>query len=145
MTPAQWYRDKVIGKNTLRKVVSSLLKSANLDGYFTNPSLYRTSATRLFQAGIDRKLVKEFTGHVSDAIDKYQVTSDAQRNDMSKILKNETNVHDVESDTEMDSEVVEPPKESLEITVKKMLEMMVNLYKHVDVRKAMLKLVRLIR
>ena len=118
VTPAQWYGDQVIGKNTLRKVVSSLLKSANLDGYFTNHSLHRTSATRLFQAGIDRKLVKEFTGHVCDAVDKYQVTSDTQHNDMSKILKNETSVNSVESDNEIDSEVVEPPKESLEITVK---------------------------
>ena len=76
ITSAQWYGEQVIGKNTLRKVVSSMLKSANLDGYFTNHSLRRKSATRLFQAGVDRKLVKEFTGHVSDAMDKYQVISD---------------------------------------------------------------------
>ena len=30
-----------------------------------------TNATHLFQAGIDHKIVKEVTGHVSDAINKY--------------------------------------------------------------------------
>ena len=50
-------------------------------------SLHRISTTRLFQTGVDRKLVPEFTEHVSDAVDKYQLTSEGQREDMSKILK----------------------------------------------------------
>ena len=37
--PAQWYGVQPIGKNSLSKVVKNLLKSANLDGYFTNHSL----------------------------------------------------------------------------------------------------------
>ena len=48
----------------------------------------RIGGTRLFQAGIDRKLVKEATGHRSDAVDKYQLTSHAQRKTMSAILQN---------------------------------------------------------
>ena len=43
--PAQWFGVQPVGKNTLPKVVAKLLKSANLDGYFTNHSLCRTSAT----------------------------------------------------------------------------------------------------
>ena len=47
----------------------------------------RTSTTHLFQTGVDRKIVKEFTGHVSDAFDKYQITtSDEQKEKMSVIL-----------------------------------------------------------
>ena len=40
----------------------------------------------MFRAGVDRKLVKEATGHASDAVDKYQITSDVQREKMSEIL-----------------------------------------------------------
>ena len=63
--------EKVLGCNSIVKVVGKLLKSANLNGYFTNHSLRRTGTTHLFHAGIDRKLVKEFTGHTSDAVDHY--------------------------------------------------------------------------
>ena len=44
--------------------------------------------TRLFRGGVDRKLVKEATGHTSDAVDKYQVTSEEQHMLMSDILAN---------------------------------------------------------
>ena len=84
--PAQWYSDQVIGINSIRKVVKNLLSSAEIDGYFTNHSLRRTSSTRMFQAGIDRKIVKEVTGHRPDAIDKYQITSDLQRRQVSEVI-----------------------------------------------------------
>ena len=74
-TPAQWYWEQVVGLNTLKKVVSEMSKKANLEGFFTNHSLRRTSTTRLFRQGVDRKLIKEFTGHSSDALDQYQITS----------------------------------------------------------------------
>ena len=64
--------------------MSELLKHSNLDGYFTNHSLRRTGATRLFNAGVDRKLVKEY--HTSDAVDQYQITSDDQREQISNII-----------------------------------------------------------
>ena len=89
--PAQWYSTRVVGVNTLRKVTAKLLKSAELDGYFTNHSLRRSGTTRLFQAGVDRKLIKEYTGHVSDAVDQYQVTSDKQRQHMSEVIAGESN------------------------------------------------------
>ena len=84
--PAQWYSVQVVGKHTLSKVVGKLLKDAQLDGFFSNHSLRRTSTTHLFQAGVDRKVIKEFTGHVSDAIDKYQITSVNQKEELSKII-----------------------------------------------------------
>ena len=84
--PAQWYTTRVVGLNTLKKTIGQLLKNAKLDGYFTNHSLRRTGTTRLFQAGVDRKLLKEFTGHRSDAVDKYAITSHDQRTEMSNIL-----------------------------------------------------------
>ena len=66
-----------------------MLKSAQLDGYFTNHSLRRSSTTHLFQAGVDRKIIKEFTGHSSDAVDKYQITSNEQCKQLSAIIAGE--------------------------------------------------------
>ena len=52
-----------MGQNSLGKVVQVLMKDAKIEGFFTNHSLRRSGGTRLFNAGIDRKLVKEATGH----------------------------------------------------------------------------------
>ena len=67
--------------------MSSMLKDAGLDGYFTNHSLRRTCATHLFQAGESTKIVKEITGHISDVVNKYQSTSDAQKTRASNIIQ----------------------------------------------------------
>ena len=79
----------MIGKNTIAKVVQTLVKRAKIDRFFTNHSLRRSGGTRLFRAGIDRKLVKEHTGHRSDAVDSYQVTSHDQRKLMSNVIQGE--------------------------------------------------------
>ena len=68
-------------------VVSSMLYNAGLDGFFTNHSLCRTCATKLFQAGTNVKLIKEITGHISSAVEKYETTSDQQRIHLSNILQ----------------------------------------------------------
>ena len=116
--PAQWYSVQPIGKNTLNKVVKNLLKSANLDGYFTNHSLRRTSATRMFQAGIDGKIVREVIGHVSDAINKYQETSAVQRQEVSKVLNDGKNgSKSEESKQKTDMKPPKSPTPSLEISV----------------------------
>ena len=93
-TPNQWYGQQVVGQHTIAKVVQTLMKDAGIPGFFTNHSTRCTGGTRLFNAGVQRKLVKECTGHASDAIDKYQITSDEQREMLSSIIahKHETNV-----------------------------------------------------
>ena len=85
--PFCWYSVMPVGINKIRGVVSSILHDAGLDGYFTNHSLRRTCATRLFQAGQSSKIIKEITGHVSDAVNKYQSTSDDQRMHVSSIIQ----------------------------------------------------------
>ena len=77
--PTQWYCNQVVGQNTLAGVVKVLMKEAGIEGFFTNYSTRHTGGIRLFQAGVDRKLVKEATGHRSDSIDTYQITCDEQR------------------------------------------------------------------
>ena len=84
---AQWFGEQVVGHHTLTKVVGELLKSAHLDGYFTNHSLLSTSTTWLFRAGIDRRVITEFTGYSSDAVDNYQVTSKEQKKQISAVMK----------------------------------------------------------
>ena len=86
-TPAQWYSSRVMGVNAIKKVVGEMLKDVKLDGFFSNHSLRRSGTTRLFQAGVDRKIVKEYTRHVSNAVDQYQVTSHSQRKSLSNIIQ----------------------------------------------------------
>ena len=85
-TLSVWYCGQVVGENSLVKVIQVLMKEAKIEGFFTNHSLQRSGGTRLFNASVYRKLVKEATGHKSDAIDKYQSTSDQQRDQMSKVI-----------------------------------------------------------
>ena len=87
VSPCCWYQREVLGENSIGKVIGNLMESAGYTGFFSGHSLRRTGGTRLFQAGVQRKLVKEVTGHASDAIDNYQITSDDQRAAMSKILQ----------------------------------------------------------
>ena len=71
-----------IDQQPIAKVVKEMMKEAGIEGFFTNHSLKR----RLFRGGVDRKLVKEATGHRSDAVDLYQITNDNQCDEMSKII-----------------------------------------------------------
>ena len=107
--PNCWYSSTPLGINKVRAVVGSILKKSGLDGFFTNHSLRRTCATRLFQAGQSVKIVKEITGHVSDAVHKYQTTSDEQRMAVSKIIQGDVCEKKLSEAPEM--EVVEQPKE----------------------------------
>ena len=117
LSPNQWYGERVVGQQTIGKVIKKLMEEADIQGYFTNHSARRTGGTRLFQAGIDRKLVKEATGHMSDAVDKYQVTSHAQRKVMSEILAGNQNI-DKTSDITVDHVKVDQKdkEESIEKT-----------------------------
>ena len=103
--PGQWYTEQVLGVNSIRKVVKNLLSSGDIDGYFTNHSLRWSGCTRLFQAGIERKIVKEISGHRSDVIDRYQLTSDDQWKKVNEILA--CNNVEVDMDSGEKKEVVE--------------------------------------
>ena len=87
-TPNQWYSEQVVGQNTLSKTVKRLFTEANIEGFYTNHSCRRAGTTRLFQAGVDRKLIKEATGHRSDTLDCYALTSHEQRQHISNVIAN---------------------------------------------------------
>ena len=98
-TPAQWYGEQVVGLNTLRKMMKQITENSNIQGFFTNHSLCRSGITRLFQAGVDRKIVKEFSGHASDTVDKYQITSDQQHAELSSIIAGQSKGQNKEQDS----------------------------------------------
>ena len=87
--PHTWYCETPLGINKVRSVVKEILHDAGLDGFFTNHSLHRTAATCLFQAGQNVKLIKEVTGNISNAVEKYEITSDQQRMNISSIIQGE--------------------------------------------------------
>ncbi len=76
MSPCQWYSDKPVGINSIKKVVKRLAESAGLSGKFSNHSLRATCATRMFAAGIDEQVIKSFTGHQSEAVRDYKRLND---------------------------------------------------------------------
>ena len=75
--PCQWFSDKPLGINAISKCVPNLMTQAGKSGNYTNHSLRVTAATRMFENGIEEQLVKEKTGHKSDAICAYKRTSDS--------------------------------------------------------------------
>ena len=113
--PKQWYGREVVGQNRVKEVVKELLSSAKIDGYFTNHSLRRTGGSRLFQAGVERKLVKEVTGHRSDAVDCYQITSEEQRAMLSNIIACPSNVKEVKNDSKVEETSVEIEPKRVEV------------------------------
>ena len=85
-TITRWYGEQVVGLNTLQKVTGKLLKDVK-KGHYTNHSLCRSGTSWLFQVGVDPKLIREFTGHRSDALYAYETTSDEQCANASKIVQ----------------------------------------------------------
>ena len=110
--PAKWYSTQVLGLHKIMKTVKEMLKKNELDGFFTNHSLRCSGTSRLFQAGVDRKLVKEYSGHRSDALDQYQITSENQKQMISNILAGAkqapSTVTSTESKATSKTEVKEP-------------------------------------
>ncbi len=74
---SQWYSNRPVRINQLKKVVKSLMSHGGLEGRYTNHSLRATCATRMFQAGIDEQLIKTFTGHKSDSVRDYKRVNDS--------------------------------------------------------------------
>ncbi len=63
-----------------------MANEAGLPGKFTNHSLHATAATRLYQEGIPEKLIKEITGHRSEAVRDYEHTGEKMKQSVSTAL-----------------------------------------------------------
>ncbi len=76
VTAHTWYQDRPLSVNAVAKVVNMLMMRAGIPGRYTNHSLCMIAATRMFNAGIEEQVVKERTGHKSDAVHAYKHMSD---------------------------------------------------------------------
>ena len=86
-TKTCWFRKAALGHNKLSQVVSRLMKSAGIEGYFTNHSLRATAATRLYDAQIDEATIVDRTGHKStDGVRTYKRESDKLKELSSNVL-----------------------------------------------------------
>ena len=102
------FSKQVIGIHTISNYLPKAMKSCGFEGYYTGHSGKVTCATTLFNSSIPEKLIKERTGHRSDAVRLYERTSDEQLKRVSTILnppaakvskleeKHETNNNEIE-------------------------------------------------
>ena len=76
-----------VGHGKLAEVVPRLMKSAGIEGYFTNHSLRVTAATRMYDAQLDEATIMSRTGHRSvDGVRAYKRTSEKLREHSSAVL-----------------------------------------------------------
>ena len=85
-TPSCWYWDQPYGKNKVGSTVRKVCELAKIKGKFTNHSLRATSASRMFQANIPEKVIKEVTGHRSECVRVYEKTSNEMLEKASKTI-----------------------------------------------------------
>ena len=104
-----WYYIKAAGRETLGNVVKNIMTNAGYKGHFTNHSLRRSCATRLYDAGIPEQVIQETTGHrSSDGVKAYKCTSTSLKRKASEILQG--NLHKIETSTSMEVEEVKKKK-----------------------------------
>ena len=102
--PHCWYQPRPVGHNVLSKTVKKLTDKVGAEGYYTNHSLRRTCATKLFQEGIEEQRIMAITGHRStDAVQTYKKISAIQEEEASKIIQCTKQILEVKDDEQ-------PPK-----------------------------------
>ena len=63
-----------------------MMEDAGIPGHFRNHSTRKSTCTRLFQKGVDPQLIKEQTGHKSDAIMRYKKSNIQMKQKVSDML-----------------------------------------------------------
>ncbi len=81
-----WYEDRAIDVNTLHDTIKKMCKDAGFEGNFMNHSLQSTSATHMYESGIEEQVIIEITGHRSLCIWSYKRTSTTQKHKASEVL-----------------------------------------------------------
>lgn len=75
--PNQWYENRCLGINIIHTIVKCLCNLAGFEGgSFSNQSLRATSCTRMFDKNQDKQVIKQVSGHMSNAVRIYKTTSD---------------------------------------------------------------------
>jgi hypothetical protein len=74
LLPNLWYTKRPAGFNTLNKTVKKIMTAAKIPGKWTNHSLRSGCATTLHRHNVDEQVIKQITGHRSDAVRDYKRT-----------------------------------------------------------------------
>ena len=95
-----------------------LCNGIGLEGHYTNHSLRRTCATRLFREGVEEQQIMSITGHRSTkAVRLYKETSHEQQEETSKIIQNAKKFK-VEPDVTTAEKVMLDPKDTMKTSDK---------------------------
>ena len=81
-----WYTNRPMGKNTLGGYIEDMMKRGGVEGNFKNHSMRKSTCTRLFRKGVDPQLIKEQTGHKSEAVMLYKKSNLKQKKEVSDML-----------------------------------------------------------
>ena len=117
-----WYCDQPYGVNKLKNTIIEICKEAGFTGKFTNHSLRATCASRMYDRDIPEQIIKEVTGHKSEAVRVYKRMSDHLRETASRTL-GEVDLE--KKQKECENKVVEQTGDSNEVellSVDKMIE-----------------------
>ena len=116
-TPKCWYIDRPVGINYKYPTVNHLCALiGRTDGNYVNQSLCAMSATRLTNENVDNQVIKEFTGHRSNATELYKHLNDKQHRQASTIIQERGPVSTVskppaeESDSNVQTCAMKPVK-----------------------------------
>ena len=63
-----------------------MMKKRGIEGNFKNHSMRKSTCTRLFRKGVDPQLIKEQTGHKSEAVMLYKKWNLQQKKEVSYML-----------------------------------------------------------
>ena len=81
-----WYTNRPVGKNTLGGYIEDMMKRGGVEGNFKNHSMRKATCTRLFRKGVEPQLIKEQTGHKSEAVMLYKKSKLQQKKEVSDML-----------------------------------------------------------
>ena len=86
-----WFSTQPMGRYSLSRVVADICREAGLPGHRTSHSLRGSTATRLYDAGVDEQLICEITGHRSISVCNYKRTSEGQKKIISNVIHGDNN------------------------------------------------------
>ncbi len=81
-----WYECTPVGREKLKTYTATMCKEAGISEKKTNHSLRATGASALFNAGVPEKLIRDVTGHRSNALQLYERPTLQQKQSVSSVL-----------------------------------------------------------
>ena len=76
----------LFAKNTLGEYLQKIMEKGDIEGHFQNHSLPKATTTQLFEQGMDPQLIKEVTGHKSNAVMLYKKSNLKMKQKLSDML-----------------------------------------------------------